>query len=62
MKDKIIAQLIWDDINTMINDAEKGDFWYFSEVLKNRAPYKEWSDSELINEIKERGLKEQVIA
>lgn len=64
MREKVIEQLVWDDIDTMIKDAECGDFFYFSEVLKNRSPYKEWSDDELLNELKERELtfKERAIA
>jgi hypothetical protein len=64
MREKIIEQLVWNDIDTMIKDAENGDFWYFSEVLKNRSPYKEWSDDELLNELKERELtyNEEAIA
>lgn len=64
MREKVIEQLVWDDIDTMIKDAERGDFFYFSEVLKNRSPYKEWSDDELLNELKERELtfKEEALA
>ena len=57
MREKIIERLVWDDIDTMIKDAERGDFWYFSEVLKNRSPYKEWSDEELIAELSEREME-----
>jgi len=41
----------------MIKDAERGDFFYFSQVLKNRSPYKEWSDEELLNEFNERDME-----
>ena len=56
MREKVIDQLVWNDIDTIIKDAECGDFEYFYEVLKNRTPYKEWGDNELLNELKEREL------
>ena len=64
MRAKVIEQLVWDDITIMIRDAECGDFEYFYEVLKNRSPSKEWSDDELLNELKERELtfNEEAIA
>ena len=61
LRDKVIEQLVQNDIDTMIKNAENGDFWYLSEVLKTRTPYKDWSEEDLLdelndlNELKERG-------
>jgi len=30
MREKLIERLVWDDIDAMIKDAERGDFFYFS--------------------------------
>jgi DNA polymerase III delta prime subunit len=63
LRDKVIEQLVQNDIDTMIKNAENGDFWYLSEVLKTRTPYKDWSEEDLLdelndlNELKERGDK-----
>jgi hypothetical protein len=61
LRDKVIEQLVQNDIDTIIKNAENGDFWYLSEVLKTRTPYKDWSEEDLLdelndlNELKERG-------
>ena len=63
LRDKVIEQLVQNDIDTIIKNAENGDFWYLSEVLKTRTPYKDWSEEDLLdelndlNELKERGDK-----
>ena len=61
MRDKIIEELVWDDINVMMKDAESADFWYWQQVLKTRKPYDEWSDDELINELKEREINKEAV-
>ena len=63
LRDKVIEQLVQNDIDTIIKNAENGDFWYLSEILKTRTPYKDWSEEDLLdelndlNELKERGDK-----
>jgi hypothetical protein len=54
MRDKMIDELIWDDIDVMIKASESADFWYFREVLKYRKPYNDWTDDELLQEYNER--------
>ena len=61
MRDKVIEELVWNDINVMMKDAESADFWYWQQVLINRKPYKEWSDDELLNELKERELTKEAV-
>ena len=62
MRNKIIEKLVCDDIDTMMSNAENGDFWYWEQVLKSRKPYIEWSDDELINELKERAINKEEVA